>query len=789
MLGLVVEAVMITHNQRIYRLNGIEIDSSRMCLKRDGQERHLRQKTFQVLLYLLEQRQRLITKDELIDHVWEETAVTDNALEQCLAEIRKVLGDDSRNPRFIKTVPRIGYRLIGTVEEFDISDAVQEPAKEPGRVGPELSPAPANLPRTELWIGKRPWLVAVALILIGGVAVAIYLIQQRRAHVQPLTNLTLPQTEGKRSVAVMFFDNQSGSADLDWLRAGLADMLITDLSRSKNLTLLSRDQLHTLLDRASHPASERIRIEEALDIAQKSKAAIIVMGSFARLGEQIRIDAQLHDGRDGQLLAAERLVVDQPAQILTQVDLLSAKLASHLGGAEQPSSSGLTSVMTDNLAAYRYYSMGVEKAQGLENQEAIALFEKAVALDPDFAMAHARIGYTYVVSWGRLEEGKSHLEKSFKLTARLSEKDKLNIAAWYAVANQDYAAAIKLFQDIVARYPLDVESYRHLGRLLRGENRLEEAIQIFKQGLVIDPEARELCNGLGAAYSDLGRHDEAIAMFQRYVSLAPEEPNAHDSLGLGYQWAGRYEEAIQEYQRALAQKPDFEVSIIHLANTLYQTGRYREALREYERYVRVAPSSLERGRGYKNVAHLQRSLGRLAAADRAARQSLVIEPTTASYFLIAALEKGDLPTAEKFKQLLEQVRLKDRGARGAFRELPFCQGRIELKSGRPARAIEKFKEALQSRPPIWDIDSYEDCLANAYLELGRYDEAIAEYERILKLNPNYPLLHYHLAQVYERKNQTDRARAEYERFLQVWKLADADIPQVIAAKRAVAGKY
>jgi tetratricopeptide (TPR) repeat protein len=511
------------------------------------------------------------------------------------------------------------------------------------------------------------------------------------------------------------------------------------------------------------------------------------MGSFARLGEQIRIDAQLHDGRDGQMLAAERLVVEQPAQILTQVDLLSAKLASHLGGSEPPSSPGLTSVMTDNLAAYRYYSMGVEKSQGLENPEAIALFEKALTLDPGFAMAHARIGYTYVVGWAQLEEGKPYLEKAFKLTTRLSEKDKLYIAAWYAVANQDYAAAIKSFQDIVGRYPLEVESYRQLGRLLRGENRLDEAIEIFKQGLAVDPEARELFNGLGAAYSDMGRHDEAIAMFQRYVSLAPEEPNAYDSLGLGHQWAGRYEEAIQEYQRALAQKPNFELSIIHLANTLYQTGRYREALAQYEQYIRVAPSNLERGRGYKNIAQLQQSLGQLAAADLAARKSLAIEPTTAGHFIIAALERGDLSTAEKFKEMLEQVRPKDRGARGAFRELPYFQGRIELQNGRPAQAIEKFKEALQYRPPIWDIDAYEDCLANAYLELGRYDEAIAEYERILKLNPNYPLVHFHLAQVYEQKHQTDRARAEYEKFLQVWKSADVNIPEVLAAKRALHG--
>ena len=260
---------MNTQSQRIYRLDGIEIDSAQLCLRRDGQERHLRQKTFQVLLYLLEHRERLITKDELIDHVWLETAVTDNALEQCLAEIRKVLGDDSRNPRFIKTVPRAGYRFIATVEEVDFPEAVQQ------QVERALSLAAANHSRTGFWIGKRALLVAVAVVLIGGVAGATYLIQKRRERARFLSSVTLSQTAGKRSVAVMFFDNQSGSADLDWLREGLADMLITDLSRSTTLSLLSRQQLHTLLDRAGHPPSEKIRIEEALDIAQRARRQLL----------------------------------------------------------------------------------------------------------------------------------------------------------------------------------------------------------------------------------------------------------------------------------------------------------------------------------------------------------------------------------------------------------------------------------------------------------------------------------------------------------------------------------
>src|SRR5688500_9180705 len=108
----------------------------------------------------------------------------------------------------------------------------------------------------------------------------------------------------------MYFDNQSGSPDRDWLRVGLDDMIITDLSHSYKHILLNRQQIHLLLERIRHKENEKIRLDEALDVARRSQARIVILGSFGRLGEQIRIDVQLHDARDGQLLAAERLVVD-----------------------------------------------------------------------------------------------------------------------------------------------------------------------------------------------------------------------------------------------------------------------------------------------------------------------------------------------------------------------------------------------------------------------------------------------------------------------------------------------
>src|SRR5437763_17177949 len=140
---------MNKHGQRIYRLDGIEIDTSQVCLRRNGQELHLRQKTFQVLIYLLEKRERLVTKDELITQLWQGAAVTDNTLEQCLAEIRKVLGDDSRHPRFVKTVSRAGYRFIGAVEEFHPEESRSAAAKQEATTGGEAHQAIGAEPSVE----------------------------------------------------------------------------------------------------------------------------------------------------------------------------------------------------------------------------------------------------------------------------------------------------------------------------------------------------------------------------------------------------------------------------------------------------------------------------------------------------------------------------------------------------------------------------------------------------------------------------------------------------------------
>ncbi|HSK70720.1 MAG TPA: tetratricopeptide repeat protein, partial [Pyrinomonadaceae bacterium] len=620
-------------NKLIYRFEGVEVDPSQGCLRRLGQEQRLRQQTFQVLLYLLEQRERLVTKEEIFEKVWQGTAVTDNALVQSIREIRTILEDDPRHPRFIETVPKAGYRFIVPVEEHPTNGIATIETEEITSIKIELKqdsgdneiaerrPEVTNKFLTGRLFSPRHLIFAVIILAFAVIAIAFIQLGEIRRANQPIPETALPQLPGKKTLAVMFFENQSETEELDWLRQGLADMLITNLSRSEKLTVLSRPQLQLLLERTGYKTGDAVGLEKALEIARKSGAEVFIVGSFARLGEKMRLDLQLHNTETGGLEIAESLTVDRPEQIFTEIDLLSFKLANHFGAEQQENRVNLASAMTNNLEAYRYYSLALEKAGGLHKKDAVELLEKAIVLDPEFAMAHARIGYVYAVTWGWAEKAKPHLERAFQLSDRLTEKDRLYIAAWYATANLDYPSAIPPLREIIQKYPLESEAYLRLGYLLRGEEKFDEAISVMRQGLTIDPESPALYNSLGLLYSLLGRHDEAIAAHLRYVALAPNEPNSHDSLGMSYQWAGRYEEAIAAYNRSLELNPNFDIAYVHLGVAHFQTGRYRTAIEWFNKYIAVAPSKLESARGYGYISQVHRKMKNYEAAAALAKKA------------------------------------------------------------------------------------------------------------------------------------------------------------------------
>ena len=775
----------------IYRCADVEIDPSLGCVKRGGEEQHLRQQSFHLLLYVIEHRQRLISKEELIENFWQGAAVTDNAIVQCVKEIRRALGDDPHEPRFIRTIHKIGYRFIASVTEERLAGVVGRPSLETDQADPTGAADPqaaGAIPIGDTYSRWKAWLrwIVLGLAATGGIVLAWTVLRHPMAAT---VEVTLPRVPGRKALAVMYFENQSAKPDLNWLSEGLADMFITDLSRFDKLTVLSRQQLQLLLERSRHKPQNGIHLDEALEIARKSRADGVLLGSFLTLGEKILIDVRLFEAASGQLLVADQLVVDRPAEILARIDLLSPRLAAHLVTAalDTRSQTGLAEAMTNNLEAYRYYSLGVSKAQAFQNTQAIALLRKAVQLDPKFAMAYARIGYAYSVTDFVPEKGRPFLAKAIQLSDHLTPKDRLFVTAWYDIARQDYPGAIRTLQQTIDQFPMETEAYTRLARLLYGEERPQEAITVVRRGLAAGPESGDLYNVLGVCYLGLGRYDEAIAAHQRYLELAPAEPNAHDSLGMSFQQSGRYDSAAAEYGAALSLDPEFEPAIIHLGDVYFQQGRYRGAVRQYQRYIQVTGSDTARAVGYSSLAQVYWRQGDLSRAQHAAQNETRYAKGAVWSELLLALEQDQTARAAalkvKFLRYFQDVPYPGRGSRDERRSYEYYLGTLALHEKQPSQAIAHFQAALRHLPPSSGLNLYEDCLAEANLGLGRLDEAIAEYRRILRLNPNYPLAQYRLAQAYRRKGETEQARTAYERFLQIWKGADSDIAEVADAKK------
>jgi len=763
----------------------LEVRPDLGCLRRpDGEEVYLRPKTFQTLLFLLDQRHRVVTKDDIAAQIWPDTAVTDDAVVQCIVEIRRVLGDDARRARFIRTLPKSGYRFVGDVVAEASGNGhgnglpVQDIAAPLTNATPQLLPPPvvaqdAAPPRPIRRFVAVPTLLTVAMLSLVGAAY-VWTTSDGEAV---LMNRLVADPARQPTIAVMFLENQSRTAELDWLREGLADMLVTGLSRSKSLSVVSRQQLELLLDRVGHKRETPVTLGQAVEVARRARLSHIVVGGFAKLGETIRIDLRLHDGL-GLLVKTEALTIDTADDLLTQVDLLSWRLAQHFGEIS-PVAPGPAKILTENLEAYRHYSLGVSRANSHHSAEAVELFTRATELDPGFAMAFARIGYVHGVVGVQLEKARSYLANAYRLSRRLSERDRLQVEAWNALANLDYESAAASLTELVRAYPMEVESYARLGLILAGERKYDEAIQVFRRGLSVDPESSDLWNRLGGIYDEAGRSKDGIAARQKYVALEPAEPNAYDSLGLSFETAGRYDEAIAAYQKALDLKPDFDVAWVHLGNTYVQTGRYAAAEQAFRQYLRSVSTDFETKRAYMSLARVAHRRGRLDEAI--AHLARAVPFPVVGLDTPVRLAAGD-PIDRIAATVQRPTGSPNRGGRASDRAFHHAQGLLALERGMTAEALDHFHAALRERPLATDMDPLEDCLANAYLKLGRFDDAIAEYSRILQLNPRYPLVHYRLGLAWEGKRQAALARKAYEDFLRIWSGADRDVQEVMDAR-------
>jgi tetratricopeptide (TPR) repeat protein len=425
----------------------------------------------------------------------------------------------------------------------------------------------------------------------------------------------------------------------------------------------------------------------------------------------------------------------------------------------------------------------VEQAQANHNHEAIALFQKAVDLDPQFAMAWARIGFVNMMYGPTVEQAKPYLEKAFRLSDRLTGKDRSYITAWYHFANLDFSRAIEELQSLVARYPNEVEAHLELARLLSGEVKTAEALDVARRGLALDPQARDLYNLTATLHGELSQRDESLRDARRYVELAPEEPNAYDTQALLQAHFGEFDAARASLLHALALNPKFEVARVHLGNLHFRQGRYRDAIREYETLARDGPLESDRLRGHALIAWVHFRQGDPAAAAAEMKQHFPSFESAVGLAKLAAAEAAVPPVGEPLPPLVPQA---GRGYREYLRLEYYWRGILLLRRGKPREALDFCERADRERPVFWDAENYLDCSAQVYAATGDWTKARKEYERITRFSPGDALAHYHFAIALQKTGATAQSKAENQLFLKLWNDADPDIPELSEARRSTA---
>ena len=548
-----------------YRFGPFLVDRAAYRALEGGRPLDLTPKLLDLLLHLLDHAGSLVTKEALLDALWPGLSVTDNALAQAVSELRQALGDEAGDPRYIKTVARRGYRFVAPVT------AVPARAESPERTGVATTPAPA-------------------------------------------TGIARPAAEDEWSIAVLDFANVTGDAESAWLSAGIAETVSGDLRALG---------AYRVVDRWRVTEAARRTGASMHDTAAALGVRLVVVGSFQRNGERVRITARVVDVVSGEAVADAK-VDGRLDETFALQDQVAAQFARELGVAAAPDPTVSRSRETASLEAYRAVMEGWLRIETLDVRElprAIADFERAVAIDRRYALAWTGLATAELASYEStrsenepsrdlLDRAIAHGRQATLLDDSLAEAH--GSLALILVSAWDTGEAIRSARRAVALEPANWRHMFRLGHATWGEERLRagaatlalypdfafayfqsamvhvarghltDAERVLRHGAAI--QDRQI--GRGERYPALGLHwllglvrlaqddvEDALAEFERERELA--EPHrlygreyAMDAAigrGAALLRARRRDEAVASFHDALALFPDHPLAHLGLA--------------------------------------------------------------------------------------------------------------------------------------------------------------------------------------------------------------------------------
>lgn len=406
-----------------------------------------------------------------------------------------------------------------------------------------------------------------------------------------------PIPKERRPIAVMPFKNLTGDTSYDYLSEAIPNLLITNLEQSKHLSVMTWERMYDLLEILGKEEVKVIDDKLGFEVCKLDGVNNIVLGSFTKAGEMFATDLKVLNVSTKQLLKTANSKAKGIDSILeSQIDALSKDI--HLGVGLSGSKTEETrfhiaDVTTDSMEAYSYFLKGKEAFEKFYHESARELLEKAINIDPTFAMAHFYLALVNRYA-GNRKIFSELFAKALQLSKNVTEKERLWVESRYAFEiENDVEKQISILKILLSKYPKAKNVHLWLGIAYRTKNMLNEAIEEYKKELLLNPKDGEPWNYLAYDYTDLGHYAEAVESIEKFKQADPDNANSYDSAGDIYFQIGHLDKSIDNFKSALEVEPKMYRTNLKLAYVCAFQENYaqtKELLQKEEKKVTFAGS-------------------------------------------------------------------------------------------------------------------------------------------------------------------------------------------------------
>lgn len=550
---------MAVEIDRKYALGEFELDVDKYLLRHHNQSVHLPELPFQVLLYLVEHRERYVSRQELLERFWQGSDAYEETLTKCISTIRTQLNDPPNAPRFIETRKKVGYRYVGPFEvSRPTTSLIQAPARELEHLRAvaisieedDYSPlsrqtaVPAQLVSQNVatFRKKKRMLVAGAgLVLLSGVIV-LGLFARSRWTAPPAATLA-----PIRSIAVLPLKNLTGDPANEYFSDGMTESLITSLSKVEGLMVISRSSVFRFKNKDLTPQ----------EIGNQLGVASVLEGNVRNLGQSVRVSVRLVSVGDGRVL----WVSDEKDRALGDVFAVQDEIARNVTHGLKLQLSGKSAQQiarryTENVEAYQLYLQGRFHVNNLGGNEdllkAVRYFDSAIVKDTNYALAYAGLADTYTTMALDWRNPKEVFPKA-----------------------QEYARTALKLDDTLgeAHFSRGAIAYFYEWDWAEAQRELD---------LAMDLDAKSLEGNSCYLHSreTLGTADEALAQIRRALEKNPSSTFISAELGCASYYAHRYDLATDFSRETLRTNPSYGLARYNVARALGQKFMYEQAISE-----------------------------------------------------------------------------------------------------------------------------------------------------------------------------------------------------------------